>query len=118
MRNAVTRIDPSDLSLVREFWARPIGDHSAKLEAVLSVLRAGQVAGKYCLITVTPHTTWAIGRISGVRGIAPARLDGPVFHSIADAERHVFRLRWEAETGCTLPGDEFLRAQHAADTRA
>lgn len=96
----------------------PIGHHSAELEAVLSILRAGPVAGKYCLITLIPHETWAIGRISGVRGVPPARQDGPVFHSIAEAERHVFRLRWEAETGCTLPDDALLLTQAPVSTRA
>jgi hypothetical protein len=115
VRNAATRIDPTDLSPVREFWIRPIGHHSAELESVLSILRSGPVAGKYCLITVAPHKAWAIGRISGIRGVPPARQDGPVFLNIADAERHVFRLRWEAETGCTLPADEVLLARSATD---
>jgi hypothetical protein len=114
MRNAATRIDPLRLDPVREFWARPIGHHSAELEAVLSILRSGPVAGKYCLICLRPHAEWAIGRISGVRGIAPVRVDGPVFNSIEDAERYVFRLRWEAETGFALPEDDVLRRESAA----
>ncbi len=108
MKNASGRIDPLDLSPVREFWAQPIGHHSAELEAMLSILRGGPVAGKYCLMTIEPHAAWAVGRISGIRGIPPAREEGPLFHSIEDAERHVFRLRWEAETGCSLPDDELL----------
>jgi len=103
-------IDPTNLAPVREFWARPIGHHSAELEAVLSILRAGPVAGKYCLIILEPHTTWTIGRISGVRGIAPAYGDAPVFHSIEVAERHIFRLRWQAATGSALHDEEALRA--------
>jgi hypothetical protein len=110
VRNARGRIDPLDLSPVREFWARPIGHHSPKLEAVLSILRGGPVAGKYCLMTIEPHAAWAVGRMSGIRGIPPALQEGPVFDSIEDAERHVFRLRWEEETGCSLPDDKFLRA--------
>jgi hypothetical protein len=103
-------IDPTNLAPVREFWALPIGHHSAELEAVLSILRAGPVAGKYCLIILKPHAAWTIGRISGIRGIPPAYADAPVFHSIAAAERCVFRLRWEAATGCALPSDEALLA--------
>jgi len=111
VRNAPTRIDPTQLEPVREFWARPIGHHSAALEAVLSVLRSAPVAGKHCLICVLPHREWGLGRLSGVRGIPPARIDGPRFTSIDDAERYIFRLRWEAETGCTLPDDAELRAE-------
>ncbi len=103
-------IDPTNLAPVREFWARPIGHHSAELEAVLSILRAGPVAGKFCLIILEPHAAWTIGRISGIRGVAPAYGDAPVFNSIETAERHIFRLRWEAATGCALPGDEALHA--------
>ncbi len=104
------RIDPANLAPVREFWARPIGHHSADLEAVLSILRAGPVAGKYCLIILQPHAAWTIGRISGVRGIPPAYGTAPIFHSIEAAERHIFRLRWEAATGSALPDDEALCA--------
>jgi hypothetical protein len=111
LSNAQSRIDPRDLSPVREFWARPIGHHSAALEAVLSILRAGPVAGKYCLITIEPHASWSVGRISGIRGVPPSCEEGPVFHSIEDAERHVFRLRWEAETGCALPDESVLQVE-------
>jgi len=115
MRNRATRIDPTRLDPVREFWVRPIGHHSAALEAVLNILRSGPVAGKYCLICLKPHAQWAIGRISGVRGVPPARIDGPVFTTIEDAERHVFRLRWEAETGYALPHDEALWSEGGAE---
>jgi hypothetical protein len=118
LRNARSRIDPLDLAPVREFWARPIGHHSAALQSVLAILRAGPIAGKLCLLTIEPHAAWAIGRMSGRRGIAPAREEGPLFHSIEDAERHIFRLRWEAETGCSLPDDSILHAAPEPEPRA
>ncbi len=96
------RIDPTRLEPVREFLATPIGPHGAELDAILSVLRAGPVAGKYCLICVEPHRRWVIGRLSGVRGEAPRVADNRVFHNLEDAERAVFRLRWTAETGVAL----------------
>jgi hypothetical protein len=114
VRNAQSRIDPLDLAPVREFFAGPIGHHSAALEAILSILRAGPVEGKYCLITIEPHAAWVVARMSGVRGIPPVPEKDPVFHSIEDAERHIFRLRWEAETGCNLPDDVTLHAESPA----
>jgi len=101
------RIDPTRLDPVREFFANPIGRHGAELDAILSVLRAGPIAGKYCLICTRPHQEWRIGRLSGRRGEAPVIEDNRVFASIADAERAVFRLRWFAETGVPLDEDEF-----------
>jgi len=101
-----TRLDPTRLDPVREFFARPIGPHSAELDALLSLLRAGPVAGKHCLICTEPHRAWRIGRLSGVRNVPPALDDNRTFGSIEEAERAIFRLRWKAETGQDL-GEEF-----------
>ena len=99
------RIDPSQLDAVREFRANPIGRHSKMLEAILSILRSGPVAGKLCLICVKPHQEWVIGRLSGARGIAPVVTDNRVFYTVEDAEWEVFKLRWAAECGQALDED-------------
>lgn len=99
------RVDPARLAPVREFMARPIGQHGAELDALLDVLRGGPVAGKLCLICTQPHQEWVIGRMSGERNIPPIIEDNRVFRSIEDAERAIFRLRWQAETGVALPDD-------------
>ncbi|HLZ08698.1 MAG TPA: hypothetical protein VKT80_08935, partial [Chloroflexota bacterium] len=77
---------------MREFRARPIGHHSAELTAMLSILRAGSVEGKYCLICTRPREEWVIARLSGVHGVAPVVEDNRVFHSIEEAEWAVFKL--------------------------
>ena len=96
------RIDASRLAPVREFFAKPIGHHSPELDAILDILRAGPVGGKFCLICTSPHSAWMIGRMSDVRGTPPVVEDNRVFLSIDDAERAIFRLRWQAETGQVL----------------
>jgi hypothetical protein len=98
------RFDPSQLDAVREFRANPIGHHSKTLEGILSILRSGPVAGKLCLICVKPHREWVIGRLSGIRNVAPMVTDNRVFHSIEAAEWEIFKLRWAAE--CGFPLDE------------
>jgi len=102
------RLDPDNLAPVREFFASPIRHHSPELDAVLSVLRAGPIAGKYCLICVEPHRSWVIGRLSGERGVAPTIADNRIFTSIEDAERAIFKARWMAETGVSLD-EEMLK---------
>ena len=103
--STASRFDPSQLDAVREFRANPIGHHSKALEAILSILRSGPVAGKLCLICVKPHEEWVIGRLSGLRGVAPVVTDNRVFHSIEAAEWEVFKLRWAAECGHALDED-------------
>ncbi len=80
--------------IAQEFRAAPIGSHSPALARVLSHLRAGPVAGKYCLICIRPHQEWGIARLSGKRGVPPSVQDNRVFHSIEAAEWEIFQLRW------------------------
>ncbi len=97
-----SRIDPEQLGPVREFLRNPIGHHSPELDAILSHLRGGPVAGKYCLICTRPHQEWVIGRLAGQRNAPPIIEDNRAFRSIEDAERAIFRLRWLAQTGVAL----------------
>jgi hypothetical protein len=99
------RFDPAQLAPAREFRDSPIGHHSKALDAVLSILRSGPVAGKLCLICVKPHCEWVIGRLSGIRGVGPVVTDNRVFRSIESAEWEIFKLRWAAECGQPLDED-------------
>jgi hypothetical protein len=99
------RFDCAQLAPAREFRDNPIGHHSKALDGVLSVLRSGPVAGKFCLICVKPHCEWVIGRLSGICGVGPAVLDNRVFESIEAAEWEIFKLRWAAECGRPLDED-------------
>ena len=98
-------LDPRRLDAVREFRANPIGRHSAELDTILSRLRSGEVAGKYCLICTRPHAEWVIGRLGAARGEPITVADNRVFHSIEDAEWAVFKLRWQAAYGFAIDED-------------
>ena len=100
------RIDPTALDLAREFRARPIGEHSAALEQVLSLLRAGPVKGKYCLVCTEPHRRWVLARLSGERGVAPVLQENRVFTSLAEAEWEIFKLRWHEASGHELRDED------------
>jgi hypothetical protein len=94
------RIDPqAHAYLALEFRKNPIGHHSPALEQLLNVLRAGPVAGKYCLVCIVPFERWVLARLSGRRGVPPVILENHVFTSIEDAEWEIFKRRWRDATG-------------------
>lgn len=92
-------IDPERTDLVEEFLRQPFGHHSGELQRVLNVLRGGPVKDRYVLICTKPHREWVLGQLSGVRGEPVRVLANRVFTSAEDAERAVFKLRWEQKTG-------------------
>ncbi|WP_448956268.1 N,N-dimethylformamidase beta subunit family domain-containing protein [Labrys neptuniae] len=94
-------IDPSRLDLAREFRARPLGPHSAELQAVLLRMRAMPITGKYCLIVAKPQARWLLARMTG-EPLRPEPVPGHVFTSIAEAEWTIFKLRWQELTGHDL----------------
>jgi hypothetical protein len=94
--------DPQALDLAREFRAKPIGQHSAALERLLTLMRREPMAGKYCAICTKPFEEWVLARLSGVRGVEPTRLTGHVYHAIEDVEWAVFKLRWRDLGGADL----------------
>jgi len=93
------------LELAREFRADPLGRHSAELARLVSRLRAGAVADKFCLICTKPHAQWVIAQMSGHRGVPPRIADNRVFTSIRDAEWAVFKLRWLQVYGVAIDED-------------
>lgn len=101
------RIDPDRTDLVEEFLRAPFGHHSGELQRVLNALRGGPIEGRYVLVCTKPHREWVLGRLPGVRG-APIRLlegEDTVFTSAEDAERAVFKRRWEEHTGRKITAD-------------
>lgn len=87
--------------LYAEYCRTPIGAHSPNLQFVLQHFRMAPCAGKYVLVAIEPHRRWKLAKLTGRRG-DPVRLEDTEFTDLADAERHVFRLRWQALTGVTL----------------
>lgn len=95
-------IDPSRTDLAREFMANPMGPHSAALQRIVTRMRDTEAARRYVLVTVVPYKEWALGQISGRRGVDLTLHEDQVFTSIEDGERAVFKLRWELITGVPL----------------
>jgi hypothetical protein len=89
------QFDPGALDLAREFRSQPVGQRSPALERLLTLMRGGPMAGKYCLICLEPYEQWVMARLSGVRGVGPTIIESPVFTSIQEGEWAVFKRRWK-----------------------
>lgn len=85
--------------LYAEYAAKPTGAHSPDLQFILQKFRKAPCAGKYVLIALEPHRRWCLGRLTAVRGRPVTRQGDAEFTDLAEAERHVFRLRWKETTG-------------------
>jgi hypothetical protein len=99
-------IDPARLDLVEEFRAKPRGPHGDELQKLLHRMRWNgdpQSDGRYVLVVTEPGKQWTLGRLPRQRGKPIELMRNHVFTSIAEAEWEVFKLRWEALTGPSLP---------------
>lgn len=85
-------LDLIDDDLIREHAAKPLGQHSDKLERVITYFRSGAAAGKYVIVCTKLHEEWRIGQLSGVRGQPPTIVGDERFSSI-DAAFHGIFLR-------------------------
>ena len=98
-------VDPSRHDLVREFRERPFGPYSPDLQHVLNRMRWSPLAGRHVLVTRVPYREWVLATLTGRRGEPPVLDESRVFHSLPEAERAVFELRWEAITGQPAAAD-------------
>ena len=89
----------ADPRLAEEFRRDPFGRHSAELQRILHVMRGPKMNGGYVLLCTKPHREWTLGRLTGSPEEPVELVRERVFTSLADAERHVFELRWRALTG-------------------
>lgn len=96
------RQQPDDHALIDEFKQNPIGHHSPDLQRLLNRLRGAPMADKYCLVVVKPNREWQLAKTTGEPG-QPVKLLSRRFSSMDEAEWYVFRQRWKAATGETLP---------------
>lgn len=96
-------IDPKRRDLVAAFQENPNGPHSPELQRLVNKLRfEPSMKDKYVVVCSKPHEEWILAQLPGQRG-KPIRLHkDKVFTSLKDAERAIFKLRWEAHTGETL----------------
>ena len=100
----VYRPTSADHRLIEEFKRTPIGHHSPDLQRLLNRMRGAPMAGKFCLVVVTPNREWQLAKTAGVRG-KPVKVLEQHFTSMAEAEWYVFRQRWKALTGECLEGE-------------
>jgi len=98
----IYKVSQQDQSVVEEFQQKPIGHHSPKLQRVLNVFRGEDAKDKYVLICTKPHREWTIGLLPGERGKPVKLLKDQVFTNVEDAEREIFRRRWEKHVGRDL----------------
>ncbi len=96
-------VDPDRLDLVEAFMANPGGPHGPELQRLVNELRFDKTMnGKYVLVCTQPHREWTLAQLPGERGKPLIWHRDRVFADLDDAERAIFRLRWESRTGKTL----------------
>ena len=99
----MTDIDPKRRDLVEAFNANPGGPHSPALQCLVNKLRfEPTMKGKYAVVCTKPHAEWTLAQLPGTRGAPIVMHKDQVFTSLDDAERAIFKLRWEAATGVSL----------------
>jgi hypothetical protein len=95
-------IDASRIDLAREFKARPYGEHSPDLQALLNLMRRPRAEPFHVLVVTEAGLRWTLALMEpGAKG--PPQLTNTVFTSLEAAEWHVFKLRWQALSGQELP---------------
>ena len=92
----------ADPRLAEEFRRDPFGRHRPELQRILHVMRGSRANGRHVLLCTRPHREWVLGRLTGSADAPIELVDEQVFTSLADAEWHVFKLRWRALTGRAL----------------
>lgn len=89
------QLDPSRTELRDEFMADPLGRHSLDLQLLLGLMRGSPQLPRWVLLVSSPGESWVLAE-ARPRGEPPRIMPGVEFTSLADAERHVFDLRWQA----------------------
>ena len=93
----MTEINHNRRDLVEAFLANPRGPHSPELQRLVNELRFDKtMKDKYVVVCTKPHQEWTLAQLPGERGKSIRLQKDQVFTNLDDAERAVFRLRWEA----------------------
>ena len=97
----MVEVDVSRTDLIGEFMATPVGYHSGDLRRLLNTLRIHPSSPSYILVCMVPFREWRLALKDAPRGAKVELLD-TTFTDPLEAEREVFRLRWQAITGQVL----------------
>jgi hypothetical protein len=97
--------DKTRLDLAREFKANPFGEHRPDLQYLLHIMRR-PVPGEphWVLLPRQWGQSWTLA-VMEPGGRSPPRPTNTVFTDLAQAEWHVFKLRWAELAGEELPFD-------------
>ena len=99
----MTHIDPARRDLAEAFLANPRGPHSPELQRMVNALRFDKsMKDKYVVVCTKRYAEWTLAQLPGRRGESIRLHRDRVFTDLEDAERAIFKLRWEARTGRTL----------------
>jgi hypothetical protein len=97
-------IKPEDAQLLHLFRTTNTYTRPLELNRVLNRLRMGPLAGKFVIVCTTLHKEWAIGQMGQKRGDAIS-LHAQRYTSLADAQWHLLKIRWEAHTPYPWPAE-------------
>jgi len=100
--------------LIQEHKEKPIGEHSDDLERVLNYFRRQPMEGKYVTLETKKFEEFYIGKLPGVRGEPPEKLENPL-GSIDEAEDLPYPLQSveQAEHAVFLKRIEDLKEEHS-----
>jgi hypothetical protein len=97
------QIDPSRLDLVEEFMRNPAGPHGAELRLLINRLRIMPMADRTIIVCRKRAEEWVVARLPETRGAPVELCEEKVYDDYLEAVREVFRRRWQAVTGVSLP---------------
>ena len=98
----IHRWDGNRMDLAAEYRENMRGPHSLELQRILDRMRMTPMQGRFALIVLEPFRKWGLARLSGVRGVPPAPVEGVTYTSMAEAEWDIFKRRWEELTGVAV----------------
>ena len=90
------KIKAEDQNAYDEFMLNPFGPHSPNLQRILNLFR-GCGQERYALLCLIPHKEWMLIKFSSP-GSRVEMFEDYIFNNLADAEREIFRRRWQFHT--------------------
>jgi hypothetical protein len=90
------KIQPQDEHLFEKFMKNPFGPHCPDLQRILNLFRGcGEL--RYALLVTKPHEEWVLVTIKEAG--TPLEIHQDFFFTdLAEAEREIFRRRWDYHT--------------------